>query len=128
MLPSQETLNYMVDHLEITRKKSEFDIPKTLEYFLRKLSPYTRRATFTDYFDVFFTPKDKQMEKEMLNWYDKISGGILLTTKGSYSFSNDKIMGLWPIGIIYSRIIKSPSGLHIKEMCKFRMSVDNIKR
>jgi hypothetical protein len=119
MLPSQETLDYLVNNITIKRN----DIPDVC--FISNTSYIQRPKLFSELHDVLFVPKDEKMEQEIIAWYDTIyNNNGFIWGKEKYAFSNEKIKHMFPYEIVYSEVKKDNKGEYYKTLCKFKMHID----
>ena len=119
MLPSQETLDYLVSNLNITKKKEIVtkSWPERYEYI-------ERSRLFTEIYDVIFIPKDMKMEQEMISWFEAIYNDKgFIWGKKKYAFSNEKIQHMFPYEIIPGEV-KESRGYYYLTPSKFKMSID----
>ena len=119
MLPSKETLEYLVSNLNITKKEEV-----VFDSWIEKSGYMSRPRLFTEIYDAIFIPKDMNMEYEMICWFEFIYNekGFIWGMK-KYTFSNEKIKHMFPYEIIPGEV-KESMGSYYTTPCKFRMSID----
>lgn len=122
VLPSKETLEYLVNNLDITKKKEKVVIDSWLE----RQGYVSMPKLFTEIYDVIFIPKNMNMEHEMIRWFESIfNDKNFIWGKKKYAFSNEKIKHMFPYEIIPGEVRES-MGYYYTILCKFKMSIDRI--